>query len=204
MTPPKNLSAVSLTPMNNFLAVSLTPAINFRHFCYFWPVSTRPGKNLSTVSLTPVNNFLAVSLTPAINFRRFCYFWPVSTRPGKNVIGSVVFHHQPPKSATAAKIVIETAMIRRKSTSDTLIRGPGGCQNYFKPKGHYLVLADPEASIKMCGVFMDATIHGGSNDTIGGPGWLRRPEILPIYPFQLSSIFGSSPPPQRPCSCHQQ
>ena len=133
-----------------------------------------------------------------------------SFRISKNVIAGVndtadkVFHHRPPKSATTAKIVIETAMIRRKSTSDTLIRGPGGRQNYFKPKRHYLVLAAPGASIKMCGVFMDATIHGGSNDTIGSPGRLQRPEILPIYPFQLSSIFGSSPPPQRPCSCHQQ
>ncbi len=137
-------------------------------------------------------------------------FLTISTRPGKNVIAGVnnttdkVFHHQPLKSATAAKIVIETVMIRRESTSDTLIRVPGGRQNYFKPKRHYLVLAAPGASIKMCGVFMDATIHGGSNDTIGGPGRLRQPEILPIYPFQLSSVFGSSPPPQRPCSCHQQ
>jgi hypothetical protein len=37
----------------------------------------------------------------------------------------------------------------------------------------------------MCGVFMDATFHGGSNDTIGSHGRLRRPEISPIYPFQL-------------------
>jgi hypothetical protein len=40
---------------------------------------------------------------------------------------------------------------------------------------------------------MDATFHGGSNDTIGGRGRLRRPEISPIYPLQLS--IGSSPPP---------
>ncbi len=30
----------------------------------------------------------------------------------------------------------------------------------------------------MCGVPMDATFHGGSNDTIGGRVRLRRPEIL--------------------------
>jgi hypothetical protein len=72
--------------------------------------------------------------------------------PGKNVIAGVndtadkVFHHRPPKSATTAKIVIGTAMIRRKSTSYTLIRGPEGRQNYFKPKRHYLVLAAPGAS----------------------------------------------------------
>jgi hypothetical protein len=41
--------------------------------------------------------------------------------------------------------------------------------------------------IKMCGVFMDATFHGGSNDTIGGRVRHRRPEISPIfsYPWQL-------------------
>jgi hypothetical protein len=30
----------------------------------------------------------------------------------------------------------------------------------------------------MCGVFLDATFHGGSNDTIDGRGRLRRPEIV--------------------------
>jgi hypothetical protein len=35
---------------------------------------------------------------------------------------------------------------RRKGTSHTLIRGPCGCQNYFKPKRHYLVLAASGAS----------------------------------------------------------
>jgi hypothetical protein len=37
----------------------------------------------------------------------------------------------------------------------------------------------------MCGVFLDATFHGGSNDTIGGRGQLRRLEISPIYPFNF-------------------
>jgi hypothetical protein len=51
---------------------------------------------------------------------------------------------RPPKSATAADIVIghshENA--QRHLTYCTLIRGPGGRQNYFKPKKwHYLVLA---------------------------------------------------------------
>jgi hypothetical protein len=36
MTPPKNLSPVSLTPLNSFLAVSLTPAINFSLFGYLY------------------------------------------------------------------------------------------------------------------------------------------------------------------------
>ena len=34
----------------------------------------------------------------------------------------------------------------------------------------------------MCGVPKDATFHGGSNDTIAGRVWLRRPEISPICP----------------------
>ncbi len=34
----------------------------------------------------------------------------------------------------------------------------------------------------MCGVPMDATFHGGSNDTIGGRVRFRRPEISPICP----------------------
>jgi hypothetical protein len=37
----------------------------------------------------------------------------------------------------------------------------------------------------MCGVRLDATFHGGSNDIIGGHGRLRRPEISLIYPLQL-------------------
>jgi hypothetical protein len=39
---------------------------------------------------------------------------------------------------------------------------------------------------------MDATFHGGSNDTIGGRVRLRRPEISSICPLQLSPILGSS------------
>ncbi len=46
VTPPKNLSAVSLTPVKNFS--SLTLAINFRLFGYFWPLSTTLGKNVIT------------------------------------------------------------------------------------------------------------------------------------------------------------
>jgi hypothetical protein len=43
----------------------------------------------------------------------------------------------------------------------------------------------------MCGVFMDVNFHGGSNDTIGGRGRLRRPEISPIYTLQLSPIWAA-------------
>jgi hypothetical protein len=53
---------------------------------------------------------------------------------------------RPLKSATATDIVIGTAMKTCKGTSQTLIRGPGGRQSYFKPKRHYLVLAASEAS----------------------------------------------------------
>jgi hypothetical protein len=53
---------------------------------------------------------------------------------------------QPPKLATPTDIVIGTAMKTRKGTSQTLIRGLGGRQSYFKPKWHYLVLAASGAS----------------------------------------------------------
>ncbi len=68
MTPPNNLSAVSLTPANSLSAVSLTPAKNFRPFSYFLPVWTTPGKNCSPVSTTPPINCSPVSTTPPINF----------------------------------------------------------------------------------------------------------------------------------------
>jgi hypothetical protein len=45
---------------------------------------------------------------------------------------------------------------------------------------------------------LDATFHGGSNETIGGRVRLRRPEISPIFPLQLSPILGCSSPPWRP------
>jgi hypothetical protein len=45
-----------LTPPKNLSAVSLTPAINFRLFGYFSLVSTTPGKMLSPVSLIPAIN----------------------------------------------------------------------------------------------------------------------------------------------------
>ncbi len=95
LTPPKNLSAVSLTPVNKFSAVSLIPAINFRLFGYFWLVSTTRGKNLSPVSLTPAVNCSPVSTSP----------------PAINCIddrGLLLLQNylRPPKSATAANIVI--------------------------------------------------------------------------------------------------
>ncbi len=103
------------------------------------------------MSLTLPKNLSAVSLTPAINFWLFGYFWPVSTTPAINCIddkGLLLLQNylRPPKSATAADIVIGTAMKTRKGTSQTLIRGPWGRQSYFKPKRHYLVLAASGAS----------------------------------------------------------
>jgi hypothetical protein len=157
LTPPKNLSAVSLTPVNNFSAVSLTPVIIFG----FWVIYDRYQRHRGKILL---------SLTPAIN----C----IDDR------GLLLLQNypRPQKSATAADIVIGTAMKTRKCT-------------FWRPQGPL---------IKMCGVFLDATFHGGSNDTIGGRGRLRRPDILPIYPLQLSPFLGSSPPPWRPCSCDRQ
>jgi hypothetical protein len=64
----------------------------------------------------------------------------------------------PPKLATAGDIVIGTAMKTRKGISQTLIRGPGGFQIYFKPKRHYLVWRPQGPLIKMCGVCLDATV----------------------------------------------
>jgi hypothetical protein len=133
-----------------------------------------------------VNSFSALSLTPAKNFRLFGYFLPVSTTPRKNLI------------------FFGTAMKRRKGTSHILIRGPGGRQNYFKPKRHYFVLAASGASDQDVWGVYGCNFHGGSNDTIGDRGRLWRLEILPIYPLQLSPILGSSPPPWRPSSCHRQ
>jgi hypothetical protein len=57
---------------------------------------------------------------------------PVSLTPAINCIDDRVLlllqnYLRPPKSATAADIVIGTAMKMRKGTSQTLIRGPGGC-----------------------------------------------------------------------------
>ncbi len=138
-----------------------------------------------------------------------CYCLPVSTTPAINCIDDrglllLQSYLRPPKSATATDIVIGTAMKTRKGTSQTLIRGPGGHQSYFKPKGINQFWQPQGPLIKMCGLFLDATFHGGFNDTIGRRGRLQQPKILPIYPLQLSPILGSSPPPWRPCSCDRQ
>jgi hypothetical protein len=74
---------------------------------------------------------------------------PVSTTPAINCIDDrslflLQNYLRPLMSATAADIVIGTAM--KTCTSQTLIRGPGGRQRYFKPKQHYLVLAASGAS----------------------------------------------------------
>jgi hypothetical protein len=90
---------------------------------------------LSPVSLTLAINCSLVSTTP----------------PAINCIddrGLLLLQNylQPPKSAGAPILSLNTAMKTRKGTSHTLIRGPGGRQNYFKPKWHYLVLAASGAS----------------------------------------------------------
>jgi hypothetical protein len=45
--------------------------------------------------------------------------------------------------------------------------------------------------IRVCGVSMNAPVHGSSNDTIGGRVRPRRPEISPVW-------FGLVQRPQRP------
>jgi hypothetical protein len=81
-------------------------------------------------------------------------------------------------------------MKRRKGTSHILIRGPGGRQNYFKPKRHYLVLAASGASDQDVWVFMDATFHGGSNDIAAGKIADLSPSTF-SYPWQLPTSMGS-------------
>jgi hypothetical protein len=67
LTPPNNLSAVSLTSANSFSALSLTPTKNFRLFGYF-PVTRRDaGDKFFAGVIAPLNSLLPVSLTPAIN-----------------------------------------------------------------------------------------------------------------------------------------
>jgi hypothetical protein len=95
--------------------------------------------------LTPVNNFSVVSLTWPINFC-FLVFPTGINDTGEKCLLLQQNYLGPPKSATAADIVIGTAMKTRKGTSQTLIRGPGGRQSYFKPQRHYLVLAASGAS----------------------------------------------------------
>jgi hypothetical protein len=97
-------------------------------------VSLSPAINCSPVSTTLPINCLPVSTTPPINF---------STDRGLCFLQNYL---RLPKSATAADIVIGTAMKRRKGPSHALIRGPWGRQNYCKPKRHYLVLATSGAS----------------------------------------------------------
>ena len=81
-----------------FSAVSLTPEINFRLFGYFWPVSLTPGKMLSPVSDRP-----PIKFSTAIN----C----IDDR-GLFLLQNYL---RPPKSATAADIVIGTAWKRARA-----------------------------------------------------------------------------------------
>ncbi len=178
LTPPKNLSAVSLTLVNSFSVVSLTLAINFRPFGYFWPVSTTPGKN--------VINCSPVSTTPLITTEVWAFCKTNSgrrSRPRPPILSL----EQPQKAAKAPHTPWD----------------PWGRQNYCKPKRLYLVLAASGAS--------DQDVWGVYGCSFSWRfQWhhrrlwpLRRPEISPIYLLQLSPILGSSPPPWRPCSCHQ-
>ncbi len=61
----------------------------------------------------------------------------------------------------------------------------------------------------MCGVPMDATFHGGSNDTIHGRVRHRWPEISPIFPYpwqlptSMASLLLSTAINLRWCRCHR-
>jgi hypothetical protein len=64
---------------------------------------------------------------------------------------------------------------------------------HYENKAVELCIADLKNMLRCppLGVFMDATLNGGSNDTIGSRGRLRRPDISPIFPHQLSPILGT-------------
>jgi hypothetical protein len=140
---------------------------------------------------------LKVSLTPAI------YCSPVSTTlPINFSTGDKLYWQQRPvlsaKLSPAAKVgpgLWYYHWKRRKGTSHTLIRGPWGCHNYFNPKRNYIVFSGLRGLWSRCGMFMDATFYGGSNDTIGGRVRRRRPEISTIFsytwklPTSLLSLF---------------
>ncbi len=80
-------------------------------------------------------------MTPSLNFSsgNKLYWRQRSVLSAKLYLAAEV-------TATTAYIVIGTAMKRCIGTSHTLIRGPWGSQNFFKPKRHYLVLVASVAS----------------------------------------------------------
>ena len=91
---------------------------------------------------------------------------------GFNNIADKVFHRRKTVVMTEVCSCCKTIFGRRSRPRPPILslEGPGGRQSYFKPKRHYLVLGlwRPQGPlIKICGVFLDATFHGGSNDTIG-------------------------------------
>ncbi len=138
--------------------------------------------------LTPLNSFSAVSLTPMKNFRFFGYFWPVSTTPGKNFIAGV--------NNTKDKLFAGVNNIAYKLF--TGVNRHGSCIHRHPPhldkrplrlpklQKNYIKFWRPQGPmIRICGVPMEATFHGGSNDTIGSHVRLQRPEISLIWPLQL-------------------
>ncbi len=46
--------------------------------------------------------------------------------------------------------------------------------------------------IRVCGVSMNTSFHGGSNETIGGRVRLRRPELLPFWFKVVLAASGAS------------
>ncbi len=191
-------------------SIPLGPFEFFRKFAEIFenaiscsPVSTTLAINLSPVSMTPPNNpchgfsVIPVSLIPAINFSpvtmatnlslvtrtRMPWRWGAA-KDRRKLKGKNRWYLRPQKSNTAADGVIVTAMkscIHRHPTNPDQ-------RPLRPPKLNIVVLVGSSFGglrgllSKICGVPMDATFHGGSNDTMGGRVRLPRPEISLICP----------------------
>ncbi len=55
--------------------------------------------------------------------------------------------------------------------------------------GDKIIASDNTSVIRVCGVSMNTSFHGGSNETIGGRVRLRWPELLPFW-FEV--VFAAS------------
>ncbi len=58
--------------------------------------------------------------------------------------------------------------------------------------GEKFTVGDNDAGDRVCGVFMDASFHGGSNETIGSRIRLRRPEKSPVWFEVVLAAVGAS------------
>ncbi len=182
---------MSLTPVNSSSLVLLTPATNFRFFGYFWLVSMTPGKNVIAGVIDTAINCSPVSTTPAINCIHDIVFFFCKTISGRRSRPwpPILSLEQPWKGKKAPHIPWSEALRPPK-----LLQTKTALFSFDGLRGLW----------SRCVGCLDATFYGGSNDTNGGHGRHRRPEISPIYPPQPSPILGSSTPPRSPCFCHRQ